>query len=162
MLELDDVHGDSEMVHVSVFTPTESPVTVVVGFVASVKLTPAGPDHSPAPTVGVFAAIVTSRMQVYTWSAPATLVVTEPRITATSENNTGHVSPTEVHRNTFSPGPMPVTLVVAKFALTIVPPPDTSDHVPVLFKNVFVLVLNVPPVVSVLADRVAVSAHPIV
>jgi hypothetical protein len=76
MDELDDVHVENEMVHVSVFVPTARPVTVVVGLDGFAKMTPAGPVQVPVPMVGVLAAMVTVRMQGQDWSGPATLVVT--------------------------------------------------------------------------------------
>ena len=154
-------HVESEMVHTNVLVPVDRPVTVVVGLAESANTPlPACTVHNPVPTVGVFAAMVTVRMQGKLWSGPATLVVTVVRVMVTSEVDALHVVPMEVQRKTLAPNPRPVTDEVGELGETMVPAPDTRVHVPVLTTNELVPVLNVPPVVSVLPAKVVVEAHP--
>jgi hypothetical protein len=77
------LHAPFEIVHLKMYCPSLSPVTVDVGLVGSVIVATVPPDncvHLPVPVVGVFPANVAVVPHTASWSAPALAVVAAAEI----------------------------------------------------------------------------------
>jgi len=133
-------HEPLLMVHTKTLLPTDKPVTVDVEELEVVTVpVPEMSAHKAVPTDGVFAE-KTDELEQIDWSVPALAIVGgASALIVTVSVEAGQEPLTMVHTNLLFPMARPVTEEVGELMEVMVPPPETSDHVPVPFTAIFPL-----------------------
>jgi hypothetical protein len=138
-------HTPLLIVHWNTFTPTPKPITLLFGSVEEVGIPePETSVQAPVPIVGVFAAITVLLVTHKLWFGPALAVVGLASCwIRTVEVDGGHTPLLIVHAKTLEPTPREVMVVFGEFEAVIIPPPETSDQVPIPTVGVFALMVAV-------------------